>query len=477
MRNSSGGRANHSAAALLIMALVAFLLMVTSVAAEEEEVKLNTFEKSIGEQAAEQILQQYGGEYYPPFPQYVVIDEIFQRLDGAAQRRDVEYTLTILNTPQINAFALPGGYIFLTRGLLQHMNGDPQAVAAVLGHEIAHVELRHGVQALARQLGLTLLVELGLIFFDLYNHDAVRTAGAVLVEMTRSGWSREAEFEADAMGMDLAVKAGFDPMGSVYAMDFLRQLERGQLPMAWFRSHPDEVERQTRLQEQATSYWEPIPSQTLAEQTTPYTALVQDPLGRYTLSFEEHHGAHNLRIWDGQNAEYRSWPEHFSEVSAAHWSPDGQYLAVAGKDTRSHAGIWLLDRYGRGQTPWRQIPAGEFLSLAWESSGQRLVYARAAEDGSVDIKLAYIGGQTDVLVGSAGRGVEKLLWNEKGVLWFHQPGEQWEGVSVPGVTPVRPAFPVPRVIAPDFRPRPEVTVEGEGDDTIFRIRRPSIVLP
>ncbi len=460
--------------------LVFSMLVVVShpavIAAEQDQVKLDTFEQSIGEQAAEQVIQQYGGEYFLPFEQHLVVDEIFQRLVAVAERRDVNYTLTILNTPVVNAFALPGGYVFLTRGLLQLMDSNPQAVAAILGHEIVHVEKRHGVQALARQMGLTLLIELGLIFFDLYNHEAVRTAGAVVVEMAQSGWSREAEFEADALGMDLAVEAGFDPMGPVYAMDFLRQLEPGELPLAWFRSHPDEEARQARLQEQAASYWTPKVGE--AWRTTPEArmTLVQDPLGRYQLSLDDSASAATLEIWDAQLEQPRTWAEHLTDVSAAHWNPDGQYLAVAGRDDSGRRGIWLLDRYGRGRDPWRLPVEGTVTALAWESSGARLAYVLADATGS-SIQLAYVKGRTDVPAAVLNHVPDIIVWEPDGLSWTGESRDQWHGVSIPSLQPVQPPYPVPRVIEPDFRSRPEVTVEGTDDTTIFRIRRPNILLP
>ena len=113
------------------------------------------FERALGGGAVPEILKQYGGEYVLPLGQRLWVEEVFRRLVGAAERQDVEYTLTVLNSAELNAFALPGGYVFITRGLVNAIGRDEAKLAAVLGHEIAHIEEKHGMNAVLRQMGLT----------------------------------------------------------------------------------------------------------------------------------------------------------------------------------------------------------------------------------------------------------------------------------------------------------------------------------
>ena len=135
-----------------------------------------------------------------PFKSGCGLREVFARLAAQSQRPEVEYTLTVLNSREANAFSLPGGFVFITRGLLNLIGSDEAQLAAVLAHEIAHVEKKHGVNAVLRQLGLSVLAEVGAAALDFLSGDLLRLAGVTLVQMLQAGWGREAEFEADAVG-------------------------------------------------------------------------------------------------------------------------------------------------------------------------------------------------------------------------------------------------------------------------------------
>ncbi len=98
------------------------------------------FEQTLGKGAVPEIIKQYGGEYTLPIADRMWLEEVFRRLAAVTERSEIEYSLVVLNSFEYNAFALPGGYTFITRGLLQLLDMDATKLAAVLGHEIAHVE-------------------------------------------------------------------------------------------------------------------------------------------------------------------------------------------------------------------------------------------------------------------------------------------------------------------------------------------------
>ena len=108
------------------------------------------FERTLGAGTAPTLIKEYGGEYILPIQQRLWVEEVFRRVAAQSEREDVEYTLTVLNSKEANAFSLPGGFIFITRGLLSLIGSDEAQLAAVLGHEIAHVEKKHGVNAVLR---------------------------------------------------------------------------------------------------------------------------------------------------------------------------------------------------------------------------------------------------------------------------------------------------------------------------------------
>ena len=100
-------------------------------------------ELALGQQAHRQILQEYTPYADTALQQYV--DTVGQQLAAVSHRPELTYTFTVLDSTEINAFALPGGYVYITRGLLAYLNSEAE-LAAVLGHEIGHVTARHGVR-------------------------------------------------------------------------------------------------------------------------------------------------------------------------------------------------------------------------------------------------------------------------------------------------------------------------------------------
>lgn len=163
-------------------------------------------ELALGQQAHQQTLQQYRVYNDAALQQYV--DAVGQRLAAVSHRQDLRYTFTLLDSTEINAFALPGGFIYLTRGLLAYMNSEAE-LAAVLGHEIGHVVFRHGMQRMRRDLGLRTAIQ-GL----LSDHGNMAKLAQVGASFRGLSFGRVHEDESDAFGMELAYQAGFDPSGA-----------------------------------------------------------------------------------------------------------------------------------------------------------------------------------------------------------------------------------------------------------------------
>ncbi|ESR24122.1 M48 family metalloprotease [Lutibaculum baratangense] len=175
-------------------------------------------EAALGAREHPEVVAAFGGAYADPQLQ-AYLDRTIQRLRPASDRPDYGYRVTILNSPSINAFSLPGGYIYVTRGLLALAN-DSAEVAAVLAHEMAHVTARHAIEREQKAANAAVVSQ---VVNDMVGDPE---AGAAAVAQTRGAlaqFSRQQELAADEIGIRTMAKAGYDPDGAV---TFLRALER-----------------------------------------------------------------------------------------------------------------------------------------------------------------------------------------------------------------------------------------------------------
>lgn len=203
-------------------------------------------EAAIGAKTFPRAVQTMGGRYPDPqLAQYV--DTVGSRLGSVSHRSELDYTFAVINDSSPNAFALPGGYIAITRGLLVNLENEAQ-MAAVLGHEIAHVTARHAAQGLQRGtlLNLAMAVISGTTEGSGYGMLAEQ-AGALTASLIDRSYSREQERESDRIGIDYMVEAGYDPYGAVQLQEFFVEKVEGPGNESWltglFRSHPFSSER------------------------------------------------------------------------------------------------------------------------------------------------------------------------------------------------------------------------------------------
>jgi len=167
-----------------------------------------------------------------------LVRELGARLSGGSL---FQYEFHVAANPAINAFALPGGIIVVHTGLIEAAR-RPEELAGVLAHEIQHVEQRHSVEALLRNLGLKGI-------WAVVSGDPGGTlAGSAALELMSRRFSREAEAEADARGFDLLVRNGIDPHGMVDFFGTLAAATGPSMP-AWMSTHPASEARKAALQE------------------------------------------------------------------------------------------------------------------------------------------------------------------------------------------------------------------------------------
>jgi predicted Zn-dependent protease len=234
-----------------LVVLILFLVScATNPVTGRQEVSLMSPEReaSVGKEAAAQVEREIGLVNDPKLLAYV--RQIGQRLAAHSPRKDVAYQFYIADMPEPNAFALPGGYIYVSRGLLALANTEDE-LAGVIGHEIGHVAARHSAQRETRQAGVGILAALGTIAAGVVGGaeaaQAVSQMGQVAGAGLIASYSRDQERQADQIGQDLEAAAGWDPEGLA---DFLAALEREstlqtgkQRRASFLDSHPQPGER------------------------------------------------------------------------------------------------------------------------------------------------------------------------------------------------------------------------------------------
>lgn len=208
-------------------------------------------EIQLGQQALKQVEQTIG--YVDDAPLQAYVQRLGERLARASERPELPWTFRVVDDPTPNAFALPGGPIFITRGLLNLMDSEAELVG-VLGHEIAHVTARHAVTQLTRaqfaQLGLGIG---GILFPELQPFGNVFSTGLDLLFLK---YGRGAERQADELGFNYARAAGYDVAEFDDVFTSLQRYgaleERSALP-SWLASHPAPEERSRTAQERLSA--------------------------------------------------------------------------------------------------------------------------------------------------------------------------------------------------------------------------------
>ncbi|HEV2131430.1 MAG TPA: M48 family metallopeptidase [Longimicrobiaceae bacterium] len=178
------------------------------------------------------------------------VNRLGQQLVGVSERSDLNYRFYIVDSDAVNAFALPGGHIYLTRGLIERTENASQ-LSGVLAHEIGHVAARHGAQALERELRTGSVVRMLYSLF-LRGEPALLEDGPLHLgtRLWHASNSRAAEREADQLAVRYLVSTGLDPRGIVHLLEGLieEEQEHSRRMVEWFSSHPITTNRIRVLQ-------------------------------------------------------------------------------------------------------------------------------------------------------------------------------------------------------------------------------------
>lgn len=213
----------------------------------QEELMFFSEDKDVrlGEKYAPEIEHALGGRIEDENLQDYV-NRVGQRIARFCHRPDIAYHFTAVDETQVNAFAVPGGYIFITKGLLEKLDCEAQ-MAAILGHEIGHVVARDTMAALSRQIGMTALLGAAASVGGSGSGDLM--AGTAFISGVLSlQYSRDDEKAADMVGMAYIIQAGYDPQAAVDTMRILAELQTVR-PVEFFSTHPNPQNRVAYLEE------------------------------------------------------------------------------------------------------------------------------------------------------------------------------------------------------------------------------------
>ncbi len=355
-------------------------------------------EREIAESEHPKVLAQFGGEYADPAVKDYVAG-LVKALGKASDRPDIEYRVTVLNSPVVNAFALPAGYVYTTRGLLALCASEAE-LAGVMAHEIGHVTARHTAQ----RYGRSVLASGASGLAGMLNMPLVQQAAQIGSQMWIQSFSRDQEFQADQLGVGTMARAGYDPRAMASFLAKLQQYSELQTALAGrkpgesdqynlFATHPRTAERVERATEQAGQ----AGANRGREEREAYLRRIDGML----YGDDPAQGFVRGRVFAHPEMKFRfEAPEGFqllngsSEVTAA--GPGGAAIRFdAAPESRSHRGPmrgYVSDVWARGQ----KLTGAEALNVNGMEGGSGVLRTNT-QSGPVDVRLTAIRFAPDLI--------------------------------------------------------------------------------
>jgi predicted Zn-dependent protease len=248
MRHRDGRTIRWARAAIALALLLPLASCAINPATGKRQIMLisEAQEIQLGQENDKAVVAQFGLYDSEELQRYV--SDLGRSLAATSERPDLDWTFRVLDDTLVNAFALPGGYIYVTRGILAHFANEAE-LASVLGHEIGHVTARHG----ANQMSKAQLAQLGLgmgAVLSPENLQSVVDLAGFGMELLFLKYSRDDERQADDLGLRYLVKDGYDPrpMGNVFAtLKRVSEAQGGGGAPTWLMTHPDPENREARI--------------------------------------------------------------------------------------------------------------------------------------------------------------------------------------------------------------------------------------
>jgi predicted Zn-dependent protease len=378
---------SRAARALLVLALLSTASCATNPATGARQLSLmsEAQEIQIGQQQDEALVGSGAALDDPDLVAYV--DGVGQRIAAVGERPELPWSFRIMDDPTVNAFAMPGGYLYVTRGILAHLTSEAQ-LATVLGHEVGHVTARHSVEQISR-------MQLAQVGYGLAGILAPRYAGllGMPLQLLFLSYSRSDESESDMLGLRYMMRTNYDPRVAPEVFLMLGRASGGQRIPEWQSTHPDPERRAENLRD------------TIATLTIPADARLGQ--AEYVQSLDGLMFGENPREGFFRDNEFLHPEMAFRIVFPEGWAAQNGRTAVQAMSPQEDAvvGITVAD----GSTPEEAARAFYAQEEVRGSVGRRVsAGGLPAVEGSFQIQ------QTDQML--TGRG----LWVQTGdiVLFF-----------------------------------------------------------
>jgi len=227
-------------------------------------------EVATGQKNHAEVIKEYG--LYPDPKVQAYVNQLGQKLAAQSHRAGLTWHFTVLDSPEINAFALPGGYVYVTRGIMAYLDSEAD-LAGVIGHEIGHVTARHGAQRATQQQNAGLGVLAASVLGAVLEAKGMSGAGRVASEVSQNvaagliaSYGREQELQADALGAEYLARNQYDPANMIDVITVLKNQERFAADRAreagkatprqagWLASHPSNDQRLQDIRQIAAKY-------------------------------------------------------------------------------------------------------------------------------------------------------------------------------------------------------------------------------
>lgn len=260
-----------------VWALAAFLLtgcgttMVNPATGQSERTVMDeSTEIAEGAKGHQEVIKEYGVYANPAVQAYV--NALGQKLAAQSHRSHLTWHFTVLDSPEINAFALPGGYVYVTRGIMAYLESEAD-LAGVIGHEIGHVTARHGAQRATRQQTAGLGVFAASLLGAVLESQGVSGAGQLAGQVSQTvaagyiaSYGRDQELQADGLGAEYLSRVRYDPRNMIDVITVLKNQERFAADTArsegrpapargdWLASHPSNDQRLNTITQLASQY-------------------------------------------------------------------------------------------------------------------------------------------------------------------------------------------------------------------------------
>ncbi|WP_161888167.1 M48 family metalloprotease [Pontibacter russatus] len=322
-------------------------------------------EKALGAQSDPAVVAQFG--LYPDEKLQQFIKEKGQAMAAISHRPELNYTFRILDSPVINAFAVPGGYVYFTRGIMAHFNNEAQ-FAGVLGHEIGHIAARHSAQ----QQSKATLAQVGLIAGMIISPEFAQMGDAAAqgLGLLFLKFGRDDERESDRLGVEYSSKIGYD---ATEMADFFLTLQRTQeqsgaaIP-SFLSTHPNPADRYETVNKLATEWKQKLSLTNAQVDRNSYLRLIdgivygEDPRQGFVENSTFYHPELKFKFPVPQGWKHMNSPQQFQMVA-----PDGKAmiaLTLAPGETLEAAAQQLLQNYQLQPVESRSVTVNGLPALA-----------------------------------------------------------------------------------------------------------------